>query len=368
MTAIARLPQFAVRVILHATVRNRIGLVLSDQKEPNVLLAEACMKISSVAVLTIGLSLMGAIHARGAGAGSPATRAAAGGKPTIFVCGDSTAKNSGAGRGGQQIQGWGTPLAEFFDAAKATVNNVGHAGTSSRTYYNNAGDWPSVLTKIKAGDYVLIVFGINDGGPPRAVTDRGSIPGIGDDTVTLPRAGGAPEIAHTYGWYMSKMATDAIAKGAHPIYLTVTARNIWTNPNVRYNDGTPAGPLPANYDPKQDKIERGTSRGQYTQWTKDVAAKLHLPVFDLTNFSCDKYEAMGRETVNALYSDHNHTFIPGAKIVAESVVSGLKAFKDSPFIPLLSEEGKAVKTADAKYVNDNLPGAASRPTTAPAGN
>lgn len=274
-------------------------------------------------------------------------------KPTIFVCGDSTARNNGAGRNGQPMVGWGTPLAEYFDSAKVTVANVAHAGQSSRTYYNNAGDWPSVLSRIKAGDFVLIVFGINDGGPPRAVRDRGSIPGLGDETVDLPRPDGTVEKAHSYGWYMSAMASAARDKGAHVYFLTVTARNMWTNPKAKFRDATPIDPLPADYDPKQDKIERGTANGQYTQWTKELGQKLHLPVFDLTDFCADKYEAMGREEVNKFYSDHNHTYLPGAEIVAGSVVSGLKAFPNSPFIPLLSEKGKALETADAKFMSDN---------------
>jgi lysophospholipase L1-like esterase len=274
-------------------------------------------------------------------------------KPAIFVCGDSTAKNNGRGKNGEPMVGWGTPIAGYFDPGKVTVKNVGHAGQSSRTYYN--GDWPKVLPQIQAGDFMLLVFGINDGGPPRTARDRGSVPGTGDDTVDIQRADGTTETAHTYGWYMSKMATDAEAKGAHVILLTVTTRNIWSNPKVKFNDATPIDPLPADYDPKQDTIERGTDRGQYTQWTKDLGAKLHLPVFDLTDFCADKYEVMGREAVNKLYSDHNHTYAPGAEIVAESIVSGLKALKDSPFVPLLSENGRAVKPADAKYVSDNSP-------------
>jgi lysophospholipase L1-like esterase len=249
------------------------------------------------------------------------------------------------------MQGWGTPLAKFFDPAKATVNNVGHAGTSSRTYYN--GDWTRVLPQIKAGDYVLIVFGINDGGPPRSPSDRGSIPGIDDQTVALARPDGTTETAHTYGWYMSKMATDAIAKGAHPTFLTVTTRDIWTNPKAQFRDATPAATLPADYDPKLDKIERGTSGGKYTQWTKDVGAKIHVPVFDLTNACADLYEKMGRETVMKLYSDHNHTKAEGAATVATVITSGLKSFKNSPFIPLLSDAGKALPPADPKYVIDN---------------
>jgi lysophospholipase L1-like esterase len=258
-------------------------------------------------------------------------------KPAIFVCGDSTSKNSGNGKNGQPVAGWGTPIANFFDSEKVAVKNVGHAGKSSLTYYT--GDWPRVLPQIQSGDYVLLVFGINDGGTP---------PGLGDETVDQR---GQP--VHTYGWYMTKMATDAQAKGAHVVLLTVTTRNIWSNPKVKFNDGTPIDPLPADYDPKQDKIERGTGNGKFTQWTKDIGAKLHIPVFDLTDFCADKYEAMGRETVNKLYSDHNHTYVPGAEIVASAIVSGLKALDKSPFIPLLSEKGRAVETADAKYVGNN---------------
>jgi lysophospholipase L1-like esterase len=259
------------------------------------------------------------------------------GRPSIFVCGDSTANNHGNGRNGEPMVGWGTPLADFIDPAKAVVKNVGHAGRSSRTYYD--GDWPSVLPQIKRGDLVLLVFGINDGSTP---------PGLGDETVEQKNVP-----VHTYGWYMSRMVLDAQTNGARVILLTVTTRNIWTNPKVKFNDGTPAGPLPADYDPKQDKIERGTAGGKYTQWTKDVGRKLHVPVLDLTDLCADQYEAMGREAVNKLYSDHNHTYQAGAKTVARAIVSGLKAFHDSPFVPLLSDEGKAVPATDAKYVSEN---------------
>jgi rhamnogalacturonan acetylesterase len=258
-------------------------------------------------------------------------------KPSIFVCGDSTSKNSGQGKNGEPVAGWGTPIAEFFDPSKVIVKNVGHAGKSSRTYYD--GDWPNVLPQIKRGDFVLLVFGINDGSTP---------PGLGDETVIQK---GQP--VHTYGWYMSKMVTDARSAGAQVFLLTVTTRNIWTNPKVKYRDATPIGPLPVDYDPTQDKIERGTGGGKFTQWTKDIGRKLRAPVFDLTNFCADKYEAMGREAVNKLYSDHNHTYVPGAEIVAASIVSGLKAFQPSPFVPLLSEKGKAVPAAGAKYVSEN---------------
>lgn len=267
-------------------------------------------------------------------------------KPTIFVCGDSTSKFAGSETLASDMQGWGTPIATFFDPDKVKVNNVGHAGTSSLSYYN--GDWTRVLPQIKPGDYVLIVFGINDGTTPN---------GIGDE-VTNGRGGTE---THTYGWYMSKMATEARDKGAHPFFLTVTTRNIWTNPKVTFKDATPqppGTPLPADYDPNEDKIERGTGNGRYTQWTKDVGKNIHVPVFDLTNFCADVYEKMGRENTNRFYpADHNHTNAAGAQNVATCIATGLKSFKDSPFIPLLSEKGQALPAADAKFISDNPPDA-----------
>lgn len=273
--------------------------------------------------------------------------------PTIFVLGDSTAHNNGTGKNGQPLVGWGTPLATFFDASKVSVANLAHAGQSSRTYYNLPMDWPAVWPRIKPGDFVLLVFGINDGGTPRDSHFRGSLPGIGDETFDVKRADGGTETLHTYGWYMARMANKAREKGALVYLLTVTTRNIWTNPKAKFHDATPTGPLPPDYNPQDDRIERGTSHGEYTQWTKELGARLRLPVLDLTNLCADRYEKMGREAVNALYSDHNHTYAPGAEIVAESIVSGLKAFPQSPFLPLLSDKGKAVPTADTKYVAAN---------------
>ncbi|MGA2052331.1 MAG: GDSL-type esterase/lipase family protein [Opitutales bacterium] len=291
------------------------------------------------------------VQAQPAAAASAASAAAAPATPTIFVCGDSTAKNNARG-----AEGWGTAIAAYFDPAKVTVSNVAHAGQSSRTYYNL--DWPKVLPQIKSGDYMLLVFGINDGGPPRGPTDRGSVPGVGNATVEITTASGKVETVHTYGWYMSKMATDAEAKGARVYLLTVTTRDIWSNPNAKFRDATIQSQQP-NYNPAEDKIERGTANGKYTQWTEEIGQELNLPVLDLTNLLADKYEAMGREKVMANYLDHNHTNPTGADIVAASIVSGLKAFPSSPFTPLLSAKGQAVPAAATKYVSVNAPGTVS---------
>ncbi len=260
------------------------------------------------------------------------------GIPSIFTCGDSTVRNNG------QALGWGTAIEAFIDPAKATVKNVAHGGTSSLTYFN--GDWPAVLPQIKPGDYVLLVFGINDGG-------LATPPGLDDDlhTRTDPRTKQESQ-AHTYGWYMSTMASDALAKGAHVVLLTVTARNIWTNPKATFKDADIVAQAD-DYDPAEDKIDH-KNWGKYPEWTKAVGAKLHVPVVDLTNIETLALEKMGREAAKTNYLDHNHTTPAGAEVVAKAVVSGLRALKNSPFNALLSAKGKMVELADPKYVANNL--------------
>jgi rhamnogalacturonan acetylesterase len=273
--------------------------------------------------------------------------------PVLFVIGDSTARNNATGKNGEPCAGWGTPLADYFDRDKITVANFAHAGQSSRTYFNHPNDWAAVLPKIESGDFVLLVFGINDGGPPRGPNSRASVPGIGNETVKLYRPDGTQELVRSYGWYMSAMAEGAREKGARVYLLTVTTRNIWTNPKVKFRDATPIESLPENYDPAEDRIERGTAGGRYTQWTKELGEKLNLPVLDLTNLCADRYEKLGREAVDKFYSDHNHTYLAGADFVAATIVAGLKAFEASPFLPFLSAKGTAVPPAEAKYVSAN---------------
>ena len=90
-----------------------------------------------------------------------ATRPAGDRVPTLFLIGDSTVKNHTAG-----LQGWGDPVADFFDPAKIRVENRARAAAAagpSAPRGSGTRCWPSV----KPGDFVLIQFGHNDGGPPR---------------------------------------------------------------------------------------------------------------------------------------------------------------------------------------------------------
>ncbi len=231
--------------------------------------------------------------------------------PTLFIAGDSTASNGAE-------NGWGSHLANFFDSDQLTVVNRARGGRSSRTFITE-GLWDGILEDLKPGDTVIIQFGHNDAGQ---INDdrraRGSIPSLGDETQEIDNlVTGKHEVVHTFGWYMRKMITETKAKGATPIVLSMTARNVW-------HDG---------------KIERENT---FCGLAQQVATQTGVTFIDLRNMIADQYELLGPIRVRELFpKDHTHTGPDGAVINAAMVVSGLKAI-DSPLASMLSDLGQSV--------------------------
>src|SRR3954471_12791538 len=101
--------------------------------------------------------------------------------PTLWLVGDSTVRN-GSGNGGNGQWGWGDRIAKFFDTGKINVVNRARGGRSSRSYITE-GLWDQVLADARAGDFVIIQMGHNDGGPLAGDNrERGSIRGTGEET------------------------------------------------------------------------------------------------------------------------------------------------------------------------------------------
>ncbi|HEV8428883.1 MAG TPA: DUF4982 domain-containing protein [Pyrinomonadaceae bacterium] len=229
--------------------------------------------------------------------------------PTIFVVGDSTANNNANGG-----RGWGDPFIDLFDTTKVNVLNRARAGRSSRTFITQ-GLWDNVLSQMKRGDFVLIQFGHNDGGTINdASRARGSLPGIGEETEEIDNLlTKQHEVVHTYGWYLRKMIADTKAKGAIPIVLSLTVRNIW----------------------KDGHVERGS--GKFGQWASEVATAQAVTFIDVTKLIADKYEQLGEAKVTALFAgDHTHTNPAGAELNASLILTGLKTIKNKPFDRYLS--------------------------------
>jgi lysophospholipase L1-like esterase len=237
--------------------------------------------------------------------------------PTVFIAGDSTAARGA----GESQQGWAVPFADYFNPAKVNVVNLARGGRSSRTFITE-GLWDKLLADVKAGDIVLIQFGHNDAG---AINDssraRGSLPGLGEETQEIDNLlTKQHEIVHTFGWYIRKMITDTKAKGATPVVLSLTIRNVW----------------------KDGWVEHGS--GRYSQWSAEIGKAAGVQFVDVTDIVADKFNTMGEEKVKALYPrDHTHFNAVGADLHAAAVVSGLKGLRSNPVRQFLSAKGAAVE-------------------------
>jgi lysophospholipase L1-like esterase len=99
---------------------------------------------------------------------------------------------------------------------------------------------------------------------------------------------------------MRKYIDEARAKGATPILLTTTVRNIWT-------DG---------------RIERDMG---YNDFIQQIAATEKVEYVDMATIAADNFEKLGPEKTALLFPiDHTHTNAEGAESNAQSVASALR--------------------------------------------
>jgi lysophospholipase L1-like esterase len=274
--------------------------------------------------MTVRLALLSLTLAAGTANAVPAT--------TIFIAGDSTAAAYGSG----PHQGWGVPLEQFFDPALVKIDNRARGGRSSRTFITD-GHWETLIADVKAGDFVLIQFGQNDGGaineePPgstRPLRARGVLPGLGDESEEIDNAVTKKrEIVRTFGWYMRRMIAEVRERGATPVIFSPTVHNTWV-------DG---------------KVMRGPER--FRMWSREIARKEGVPFVDHSRLIADEYQRLGEAAVGALFPrDHVHTGPEGAELNARLAVSGLAGLRGVDFKRLLSDAGRAVAPDPIGWLN-----------------
>ena len=157
-------------------------------------------------------------------------------KPTVFTIGDSTVQIWGVTD--YPKTGWGQLINLFFNKDSIAISDKGIGGTSSVTYYNNY--WAGVKSNIKAGDFVFIQFGINDG----------------FQTINP---------ATTFKDYLTKFATETQAIGAIPVLMTPMNKNSAT-----------AG-----------------SWGTFPDAVRQLATALNIPLIDLDASSKALFSSVG---------------------------------------------------------------------------
>jgi hypothetical protein len=188
-----------------------------------------------------------------------------------------------------------------------------------------------VLAVLKPGDFVLMQFGHNDGGPineaelTTAARSRGTIKGMGDETQEITNIITKKfEVVHSFGWYEKQFIIEARSKGATPMVCSLIPRNSW-------RDGKAA-----------------RNANDYGGWAGQATKAENAPFIDINEIIARQYDELGQEKVNELFiaGAGPHTSLAGAQTNAICVVAGIKALQDNPLTAYLSEQGKGVAPAD----------------------
>lgn len=207
------------------------------------------------------------------------------GKPVAFYIGDSTMRTLTDGNGWSGEWGFGLFAQEWFDADELVVENHALGGTSSRTYYND--EWPKVKKGIKAGDYVVISFGHNDGG--NNWDSKSTISGTSaTDTKVVTNKKGVKETVYSYGQYLRLFVNETLELGATPILCSRTPRG-------SFSKGKP------------------TLENNYRQWSKTIAQEKGVAFIDIEGVSNPIFTKYGEWKVTQFYYNGTlHTSLLGA--------------------------------------------------------
>jgi lysophospholipase L1-like esterase len=232
----------------------------------------------------------------------------------VWLAGDSTmADGAGCSASGCPC-GYGTQLDPLFNSNVTVVNNaVGgltiqtwlYQGVSSTPDANGEcavtntafqSRWTNMLSgtnAMKAGDYLFISFGINDG------------------DASCPKHVGQAK----YLGYLNLMATAAKALGVEPILMP------------------PVGAIGCSTD---GSTAINIRSAYFTTATNDAGAANNVPVIDLGALSVALYNSLGLCPNSADYTsttskvgqffcqDHTHFQLAGAKQIAQVIVKALK--------------------------------------------
>ncbi|KAJ7574856.1 SGNH hydrolase-type esterase domain-containing protein [Mycena floridula] len=217
---------------------------------------------------------------------------------TVYLAGDSTMTANGNNDG---TAGWGKFLPDYISLA---VVNEAIAGRSARSF-TREGRFTAMAALVKAGDYVVIEFGHNDGGS-LTPTDNGrtdcAVGAAGYATTCTSVFGGVTETVLTYEAYLVNAAKLFQSKGANVIISTATPDNPWETGTFTY------------------------SANRFVTYCQDAAAATGAIFVDHGLFTADLFKNQGAAAVDAYFPiDHTHTSPAGATVVARAFVLALEA-------------------------------------------
>ncbi|KFY21489.1 hypothetical protein V493_07365 [Pseudogymnoascus sp. VKM F-4281 (FW-2241)] len=231
--------------------------------------------------------------------------------PKLLICSDSTTANYESGA----LQGWGYYIGDYLSI---TVSNQARNGRSTRSFINE-GLWDNLLSDTTEGDLVVIEMGHNDDVDLGTDTaDRGTLPGIGDDSVTVITSTGESEVVYSFGWYLRKMIKDVQDVGGIPLISGMVNRNYWDG-NTLQNEWL------------------------FATYAEEVATQASVEYIDHTKYSVNKWQSMGPTTAKTYFpNDNTHTSPEGAVVNAETFVEAIKCVSaTSQLLDYLNSKGTA---------------------------
>jgi lysophospholipase L1-like esterase len=195
----------------------------------------------------------------------------------VYIASDSTACD----QSDTDYAGWGQMLPEYF-VYPVDIANYADSGESSGSFLNGTDRWGALDGFLASGDYVLIQFGHNDGWTSSSAFQAN----------------------------ITKMVTEAKAKGATPILVSPPARALFTGSTLQDQSSLHAADMQA------------------------VATAQKLGYIDLTAISSAWYQQMGPngwQAYHALGTDKTHTNTAGAVKIAGFVSTAMGSQKLGPY-------------------------------------
>lgn len=224
---------------------------------------------------------------------------------TVYIIGDSTAANKEEKAFPET--GWGMELGRLF-TPNMKVDNRAMNGRSTKSFINEK-RWASILTTLKAKDYVLIQFGHND--------EKIDKPGVGTSLAE-------------YKLNLIRYVQDTQAKKAFPVLLTPIVRRNFKN-----------GVLTDTHSGYPDVVRK-------------LADSLHIPLIDMQAKTEKLLTGLGEQASVKLFNhvdaghvnypegkkDDTHLSPGGAKAVAALVAEGILETKSRLGSYLIKNEMK----------------------------
>jgi len=156
-------------------------------------------------------------HAAGSGGAASQPTAAGSAAPpsdtplTVYIAGDSTVSTYRDTASPNDQAGWGQVLHDFV-SDNATIDNRAIGGRTARRFIDD-GALDMIWQQIRAGDYLLIQFGTNDGNREATYTHNGQ---------TVPYY---LDPATDFKTYLKRYLDGARQRGAIPVLVTPPPRN-----------------------------------------------------------------------------------------------------------------------------------------------